>query len=126
MTRVLFISLLFVLSAFTANAGETLGDVSFKVTEYNLGSFRQGIVRRVVFVFKNTGNAPVVIQDAKVACGCTAVTYSKKPVMPGKNGYITVWYNSNKAGTGTFNKSVDVYTNAKTSIVRLFISGETR
>lgn len=110
--------------AFPVNADKTKkGAAAFARTEYNFGSYRYGVVRRVVFIFVNTGNAPLVIQNTKTGCSCTSVSFSPKPVMPGKKGYVTVWFDSNKTGSGTFRKSVDIITNGEPGVVRLFISG---
>lgn len=128
--RTLFLLLSFVFSSLFLNvaldvsAKEKKGEITFQKDSYDFGSFSKVTIRRVVFVFTNTGNAPVVIQSTSTACTCTGVSYSKKPVMPGKKGYITVYYNGNKADAGHFLKTVDVRSNASNSIVRLTIEGE--
>lgn len=125
MIKHIIITLLLVLLAFPVNADKPLGEITFNATEYNFGAFSKKLIRRVVFVFTNTGKSPVIIQSADASCGCTHVSYSSKPVNPGKKGYLTVYYDGTKIQPGHFTKTIDVKSNAQTSIVRLTISGTT-
>jgi hypothetical protein len=79
--------------------------------EYNLGQIAEsgGTVTRV-YKFRNEGNKPLVIVRAETACACTKASFSKKPVMPGQEGEITVTYNP-RHQSGTFNKAISIYTN---------------
>lgn len=68
-----------------------------------------GKVVRIVN-FTNTGDEPLVILKTKVTCTCTTVSFTKKPVMPGDDGMITITYNPRRQ-SGTFHKEVLVYAN---------------
>ncbi|MCU0348407.1 MAG: DUF1573 domain-containing protein, partial [Saprospiraceae bacterium] len=59
------------------------------------------------FKFKNTGDAPIVIDNVRSVCGCTATEWSETPVLPGKEGYVRVVFDARKAGY--FNKKVTVF-----------------
>jgi ribosomal protein L30E len=75
-----------------------------------------------VFAFKNTGNAPLIIQNVETSCGCTSPDYSKEPVLPGKSGFVKATFDP----TGrphTFDKSLTVISNAETNRVVLGIKG---
>lgn len=61
------------------------------------------------FVFTNTGDAPLVIKDAKSTCGCTVPSFPKEPIAPGQSGKIEVKYNMN---TGPIRKTITIETNA--------------
>ncbi|WNM18385.1 DUF1573 domain-containing protein [Flavobacterium capsici] len=61
------------------------------------------------FVFTNTGNAPLIILDAKSTCGCTVPSFSKEPIPPGGTGKIEVKYNMN---LGPIRKTITIETNA--------------
>ncbi len=74
------------------------------------------------FVFKNIGQDPVVINRVRSTCGCTVPDWPGEPVEPGESGKITVKYNT--ATTGTFLKSVFVYSTAANSPVKLQIKGK--
>jgi hypothetical protein len=61
------------------------------------------------FVFTNTGDAPLIIKEAKSTCGCTVPSYSKDPIAPGQTGKIEVKYNMNP---GPIRKTITIETNA--------------
>lgn len=76
------------------------------------------------FVFTNTGNAPLIINDVKSTCGCTIPTKPTEPIMPGKTGKIDVKYNMNP---GPIRKTITVQSNAsnyENGLVTLKIKGE--
>ena len=59
--------------------------------------------------FTNTGNAPLVIKNAKGSCGCTVPLWSKEPIMPGQTDTITIRYDTKRVGP--IRKSVTLYSN---------------
>ena len=61
------------------------------------------------FVFTNTGDAPLIIKDAKSTCGCTVPSFPKEPIAPGQSGKIEVKYNMN---AGPIRKTITIETNA--------------
>ncbi|MBT3242859.1 MAG: DUF1573 domain-containing protein [Bacteroidetes bacterium] len=76
------------------------------------------------FKFKNTSNKPLVITNVKSSCNCTVPTWPKEPIQPGKSGSISVKYNTKIAGT--FNKTIQVFSSAKNSPVRLIVKGKVK
>ena len=66
--------------------------ITFKTTEHNFGKFNEKQEQTYVFKFKNTGDKPLVIEQAVASCGCTVPTYTQAPIAPGKNGEIKVVY----------------------------------
>ena len=62
-----------------------------------------------IFEFKNTGNEPLIIKDAKSSCGCTIPSFPKNPIPPGGSDKIEVQYNMNP---GPISKTITVTTNA--------------
>ncbi|MEZ4987377.1 MAG: DUF1573 domain-containing protein [Saprospiraceae bacterium] len=54
----------------------------FEDTTVDYGTIEQGADPYRVFAFTNTGNAPLVITNAKGSCGCTVPTYPKEPIAP--------------------------------------------
>lgn len=117
----MILSISSILFSFSENK---MGEITLLTDTYDFGSFPQKQVRGVVFVFRNTGSAPVVIQSTSTACGCTSVTYSSKPVLPGHKGYVTVWFNGTLTTLGHFSKTVDINFNASNGLVRVTITGE--
>ncbi len=77
-----------------------------------------------VFVFTNTGDAPLIITNVQSTCGCTVPSKPTDPIMPGKTGEISVKYNMNP---GPIRKTISVETNASNvegGRVALKIKGE--
>lgn len=61
------------------------------------------------FLFTNTGNEPLVINNVLSTCGCTVPTKPDEPILPGKKGKITVKYNM---ALGPIRKTLTVESNA--------------
>jgi len=93
----------------------------FDTTVINLGDIPQGIPRTAEFVLNNKGNEPLIISYAKASCGCTNLSYSKEPILPGKSIPISVTYNA--AAPGNFIKAITIRTNADENQVVLQIRG---
>jgi len=68
--------------------------IQFAETEFDFGKMKQGDQVEHVFKFTNTGNEPLIIEDAKGSCGCTVPSYPKEPIAPGATGEILVKFNS--------------------------------
>lgn len=70
--------------------------MSFDEAMYDFGTINEGDIVEHTFSFTNTGDAPLVITNAKGSCGCTVPTYPKnEQIMPGDQGEMTVKFNSN-------------------------------
>ena len=99
--------------------------IKFEKTTIDMGSFSQDDpVQKVVFKFTNVGNAKLVINSAHASCGCTQPEYPKDFIAPGASGEITVTYNGTGKMPGRFKKNIQVFTNCKDEVVRIFIQGE--
>ncbi len=94
----------------------------FDKTTYEFADLNQGSPGTASFTLVNDGNEPLIISSAKASCGCTNLSYSKDPVLPGKSVTISVTYNA--AAIGDFIKTVTVTTNASDKPVVLQIRGK--
>lgn len=74
------------------------------------------------FTFKNLGKSSVIINRVRSTCGCTIPAWPREPIEPGESGEITVKYDTST--TGTFLKSVYVYSSAANSPEKLQIKGK--
>ncbi len=74
------------------------------------------------FTFKNLGKEAILINRVRSTCGCTVPEWPREPIEPATSGTIKVIYNT--ATTGTFLKSVYVYSTAANSPVKLQIKGK--
>ena len=77
---------------------------------YDFGEVPSGPDVKHEFSFANTGNQPLIIQDAKPSCSCTTPEWPKQPILPGGKGIIKVGYHTTK--TGPFSKEVYIQSNA--------------
>jgi hypothetical protein len=96
-------------------------EIYFEKTTHNYGTIEYNSDGTCEFTFKNTGKEPLLLTNVKATCGCTTPTWTKKPIPKGKSGTITVKYNTKIIGP--FTKSIRIYSNAKTNLVTLKITG---
>ena len=97
--------------------------IKFEKTSINLGTFKEDKVQTCEFVFVNTGDKPLVVQQAFGSCGCTVATPPKDPIAPGAKGVIKVSYNGKGKFKGFFKKAITARSNASNSIVRVYVQG---
>lgn len=116
---------LFVFSILSS-AQQKQAKIVFKKEVHNFGQIKEGggnVTHK--FEFTNVGGSPLVINDVKASCGCTTPSWTRKPIMPGKKGYVNVTFNpSNRPGD--FNKSIVVRTNGTKNITVLRIKGSVK
>ena len=97
--------------------------IEFEESTFDFGTIDAGEKVSHVYKFKNTGNEPLVIKDAKGSCGCTVPKWPKEPVAPGDSGEILVEYNS-KGKKGKETKRVTLTANTSPAQTFLTITGE--
>lgn len=108
-----------------AVAAMAQAEIKFDKTIHNFGTFSESSpVVSCVFTYTNTGDKPLVVNQATAACGCTVPEYTKSPVKPGEKGEIKVTYNGTGKFPGHFKKSITVRTNGKVEMTRLYIEGD--
>ena len=118
MRTVLFIIALF--SGFTASSQAV---ITFATRSHDFGTIQE--VNGAVsynFQFTNTGTAPILVKNVESSCGCTSPEWSKQPILPGKTGYVKATFDP-KDRPGFFDKTITVYSNARTPVVELKIKG---
>ena len=96
-------------------------EINFTQDTHDFGTIKQGGDGTWEFQFKNTGNEPLIISNAKGSCGCTVPTWSRDPIKKGESGVIKVSYDTKRVGM--FTKTVTITSNAKTSTKVLTIKG---
>jgi len=77
-----------------AEQKEKFPEMSFEEEVYDFGTITAGETVEHEFTFKNTGDAPLVISNAKASCGCTVPSWTKDPIQPGESGNMLVKFNS--------------------------------
>jgi hypothetical protein len=84
--------------------------MEFDATEHDFGTINEGDKVIHMYKFKNTGEAPLIIQEAKGSCGCTASDWTKTPIPVGGEGYVKAEFDSNGKPNAQ-NKTVTVTAN---------------
>lgn len=114
MKKILFSLLMVFVAAAGTNqvfAQETDGaKIKFTKETHDYGTIENGANGDCTFEFKNTGNAPLIISNAKGSCGCTVPSWPKEPIAPGASAKISVTYDTKRPGA--INKSVTITSNA--------------
>lgn len=93
---------------------------AFEEDIHDFGTIKDGDVVEHVFTFVNTGDAPLIISDAKGSCGCTVPEKPTAPIPVGGTGELKVKFNS-KNKPGVQNKTVTVTANTWPTTHRLRI-----
>jgi hypothetical protein len=94
--------------------------IKFAKDIHDYGNVEYGGNGQCTFEFTNTGNAPLIISNAKGSCGCTVPAWPKEPVAPGATSSLSVKYDTKRPGA--INKSVTITSNASnspTKVVRI-------
>lgn len=63
-------------------------------TDWDFGTIKEGDKVSHTYKVKNTGEAPLIIQDVKPTCGCTAPDWTKTPIPPGGEGFVKAEFDS--------------------------------
>lgn len=73
-----------------------------------------------VFTVINKTDKPILLTKVKASCGCTAPSWTKEPIEPGKTGEVTATFNP-KGRRGPIDKSVTIMTSGSPEriVVRL-------
>ena len=95
------------------NSQEMKPEISFEKTVIDYGTVNKGDNGVREFVFKNSGNAPLIISNVKSTCGCTIPKKPEKPILPGESEKIQVKYDTKRVGF--IRKSITVTSNAASS-----------
>lgn len=118
------LTLLFAFFLMVASGASAQAVITFQKTTHDFGHFTEDKPVSYKFVFENTGNEPLVIQQAISSCGCTVANFTKSPIKPGEKGEINVTYNGKGKMPGRFKKVITIRTNASNSLARIYIMGE--
>ena len=93
---------------------------SFKKEEHDFGILIDGEKVTYSFLFTNSGDAPLIISNAKGSCGCTVPNYPKEPIKQGATASIDVTFDS-KGRVGKQSKAVTITanTNPNRKVIRI-------
>lgn len=98
--------------------------ITFEESQFDFGTIDNGTHVEHLFKFKNTGEAPLMIVDAKSSCGCTVPEYTREPIAPGKEGELLVKFDG--SGQNQVSKTITLITNTEagteTLIIKAFVN----
>ena len=86
--------------------------ITFDSDLHDFGRITSGESISYSFHFRNTGDADLVLSGCSATCGCTVADYPRGRIAPGKEGYVTVTFNS-QGKTGQQYQEVTVTSNAQ-------------
>lgn len=95
--------------------------LTFESTTVDYGEIERGAERIRTVSFTNTGDAPLVITNARGSCGCTVPDWPKEPIMPGESSSLSINYDTNRLGN--INRTIRVSTNEGSDPHVLLIRG---
>lgn len=87
----------------------------------NMGEIMFQLPSKVSFTLRNTGDEPLGITEVIPSCGCTAVEWTRELIAPGAEGTVTAVYDAKMLGS--FQKDLEVYTNASGEPIYLHMQG---
>jgi Protein of unknown function (DUF1573) len=94
-----------------AQNNNTGAKFKFVQETHDFGNLKEGDEATYEFAFTNSGNEPLVINNATASCGCTVPTWPRNPIMPNSKGVIFVKFDT-KGKNGPFKKVVYIESNA--------------
>lgn len=106
----------------TKEKKEVLSEIAFRRNFYNYGEVNQGEIVEHEYEFTNIGEAPLVIKDVVVSCGCTQPSYPFVAIAPGEKGYIGVKFDS-KTKEGDQKSIITVTANTEPAVWKLYLDG---
>lgn len=112
--------MLLVAGGYSKKKGEA--KIQMQQTVWDFGTIQKNKAVAHDFVFTNTGDANLVILDARSECGCTVAETPQEPIPPGKQGKIKVVYNA-VGMPDSFEKTVTVKTNGTPRKLHLKVRG---
>ncbi len=105
--RKVFFALLMAVPVVASAQSPTGPVIAWERPTHDFGDVVQGDKVEHTFKFTNTGNAPLVITNVQVTCGCTTPKgWERDPIEPGASSEITLGFNS----TGKYGRQKKVVT----------------
>jgi len=93
--------------------------IEFGTTDHDFGTVAEGQKVSYTYAVKNTGAAPLIIQNAQPSCGCTVPDWTKTPIPVGGTGFVKAEFDTH-GKSGIQNKTITVTSNSwpKTTIIK--------
>jgi len=96
--------------------------IEFSEIKFDFGKVKEGDTVMHEFKIKNTGDEPLMIYKAIGSCDCVAALFTTKPIMPGAEETIKVYFKT-IGRKGEQLRTVNVHTNTDPSENLLTLTG---
>ncbi|MFT6000042.1 MAG: hypothetical protein ACI81P_002502 [Neolewinella sp.] len=90
-------------------------------TTVDMGDLVKGQDHEYTFQFRNLTDTPILVDNVRAGCGCTATEWENIPVAPGEIGSINVTYDA--MNVGYFRKYVKVFFHKHKGAHKLWLEG---
>jgi len=122
--RFAFVAVAMLMVVGVCQAKKKYAQIKYEQTTIDVGTFSQDDpVQKCTFKFYNVGEAKLYINYVHTSCGCTVADFPKDPISPGGSGEITVTYDGTHKMPGKFKKTIQVFSNCKDELSRVYILG---
>lgn len=122
--RFAFVAVAMLMVVGVCQAKKKHAQIKYEQTTIDVGTFSQDDpVQKCTFKFYNVGDAKLYINYVHTSCGCTVADFPKDPISPGGSGEITVTYDGTNKMPGKFKKTIQVFSNCKDELSRVYILG---
>lgn len=108
----------------TASLIENATVIKFEKDFIDFGKLTEGEIATCSFKFKNVGKSDLIISSVTANCGCTVADYPREPIAQGKEGQITVRYDSEGSAGIRIQKEISVLANTSPSTTKLRIAAD--
>ena len=92
--------------------------IEYDKTTFDFGTIKEGEKVSHTYHVKNTGDAPLIIQNAQPSCGCTVPEWTKTPIPAGGTGFVKAEFDS-KGKQGVQDKIITVTANTWPKVTTL-------
>jgi hypothetical protein len=90
----------------------------FETMDHDFGTVNEGQKVSYTYKFKNNGQVPLIIQEAKPSCGCTVPEWTKEAIPAGGTGFVKAEFDTN-GKSGVQNKTISVTANTWPKVTTL-------
>ncbi|MEZ4887291.1 MAG: DUF1573 domain-containing protein [Chitinophagales bacterium] len=91
-------------------------------SSYEFGTVEEGTVVEHDFTIINTGKTPLIINDVRGTCHCTAADWTKTPILPNEKGTIKLMFKT-IGKSGRVASSLNIYSNGFYAEEQAFVRG---
>lgn len=84
--------------------------IEFDNKTFDFGMVKEGEKVTHTYQVRNTGEAPLIIENARASCGCTTPEWTKEPIPVGGTGFVKAGFDS-KGKSGMQNKTITITAN---------------